>query len=70
MGMLSSVKWREVITWVLFLKKNEDPDWAPKIGGVKTSAWMNISLEFNAKLLLLKLQVVLSPMQRWLLLAT
>jgi len=35
-----------VITWVLFLKKNEDPDWAPKIGGV-----------------------VLSPMQRWLLLA-
>eukprot|EP00434_Breviolum_minutum_P017149 symbB.v1.2.015136.t1/scaffold1124.1/size136573/2 len=36
-----------VITWVLFLKKNEDPDWAPKIGGV-----------------------VLSPMQRWLLLAT
>ncbi|CAJ1362207.1 unnamed protein product [Effrenium voratum] len=35
-----------VITWVLFLKKNEDPDWAPKLGGV-----------------------VLSPMQRWLLLA-
>ncbi|CAK9047966.1 unnamed protein product [Durusdinium trenchii] len=35
-----------VITWVLFLKKNEDPDWAPKIGGV-----------------------VLSPMQRWLLLS-
>jgi hypothetical protein len=26
-----------VITWVLFLKKNEDPDWAPKIGGVGTS---------------------------------
>eukprot|EP00913_Durusdinium_trenchii_P019419 g18257.t1 len=25
-----------VITWVLFLKKNEDPDWAPKIGGAKT----------------------------------
>ncbi|CAE7807686.1 prafB [Symbiodinium necroappetens] len=35
-----------VITWILFLKKNEDPDWAPKLGGV-----------------------VLSPMQRWLLLA-
>ena len=45
MGMLSSVKWCEVITWVLFLKKNEDPDWAPKIGGVRTSAWINTSLE-------------------------
>lgn len=73
MGMLSSVKWWEVITWVLFLKKNEDPDWAPKIGGVRTSAWTNTSLE-----LLLPcywncfcwFQVVLSPMQRWLLLAT
>ena len=42
-----SFGYSEVITWVLFLKKNEDPDWAPKIGGV-----------------------VLSPMQRWLLLVT
>mmetsp|Transcript_28198 Transcript_28198/g.52916 ORF Transcript_28198/g.52916 Transcript_28198/m.52916 type:complete len:252 (+) Transcript_28198:93-848(+) len=35
-----------VVTWILFLKKNDDPEWTPKIGGV-----------------------VLSPMQRWLLLA-
>eukprot|EP00930_Biecheleria_cincta_P099531 TRINITY_DN9115_c0_g1_i2.p1 TRINITY_DN9115_c0_g1~~TRINITY_DN9115_c0_g1_i2.p1 ORF type:complete len:228 (-),score=59.75 TRINITY_DN9115_c0_g1_i2:12-695(-) len=35
-----------VVVWVLFLKKNDDPEWTPKLGGV-----------------------VLSPMQRWLLLA-
>lgn len=35
-----------VVAWVLFLKKNDDPEWTPKLGGV-----------------------VLSPMQRWLLLS-
>ena len=59
----------QAITWILFLKKNEDPDWAPKLGGVSHRVRVTLSKSCPSKESRDGAQVVLSPLQRWLLLA-